>query len=159
VTPSGGFTGNVTLTAAITSSPADAQDLPTLSFGATSPVSITGDSAVTATLTITTTAPTSAALGHPARPGVRWYSASGTGLAFGLVFGLGIIPARRRSWRTRLGMMLVFLVVLIAGLLACGGGNRVTGNPGTTPGAYTVTVTGTSGSAVATSPIVTITVL
>jgi hypothetical protein len=55
--------------------------------------------------------------------------------------------------------MIVFFVVLIAGLLACGGGNRVTGNPGTTPGTYTVTVTGTSGSAVATSPIVTITVL
>jgi len=40
VTPAGGFIGSVALTAAVTSSPADAQYQPTLSFGATTPVSI-----------------------------------------------------------------------------------------------------------------------
>ncbi len=69
VTPSRGFIGSVAMTAAITSEPSGAQDLPTLSFGATSPVAITGASAGTATLTITTTAATSAALLRPARPG------------------------------------------------------------------------------------------
>ncbi len=153
VTPAGGFTGSVSLTAAITSSPSGAQDLPTLSFGSTTPVIITSTSgAVTATLTISTTAPTSAALAHPARPGVRWYTGCTT-LAFGLIFGIGIggigigIPARRRSWRTRL-VPLVFLVVLLAGgFLACSsGGSGGGGNPGTTPGNYVVTVTATSGS-------------
>ena len=52
-----------------------------LSFGSTSPVSITG-TAGTANLTISTTAATSGALRYPARPGVRWYTAGGTTLAF-----------------------------------------------------------------------------
>jgi uncharacterized repeat protein (TIGR03803 family) len=156
LTPSGGFTGSVTLTAAITSGPAGATDPPTVSFGTTSPVSITGASAVTATLTITTTAPTSAALVRPAHPAVRWY-AGGTTLAFGLIFGIGGvgigIPGRRRTWRTRLGA-LAFLLILIGGLLACGSsGGGGTSNPGTTPGTYTVTVTGTSGSTTATSTV------
>jgi hypothetical protein len=157
LTPSGGFTGSVILTAATTSSPTGAQDPPTLSFGATSPVSISGTSAVTATLTITTTAPTSAALAYPAQPGVRWYAASGMTLAFGLFFGI-CIPERRRSWRTWLGVAL--LVILAGGILACGGGGGGggsggggTSNPGTTPGTYTVTVTGTSGSTTATSTV------
>ena len=58
LTPGGGFTGNVALTAAITSSPTGAQDPPSLSFGSTTPVDITGTSAGTATLTILTTAAT-----------------------------------------------------------------------------------------------------
>jgi len=153
LTPSGGFTGSVTLTAAITSSPNGAQDPPTLSFGATSPASITGTSAVTATLTIATTAPTTGALAYPARPGVRWY-AGGATLAFGMFFGIGIcIPARRRSWRIRLGL-LVLLVILAVGLLSCSPSSHSgTGNPGTTPGTYTVTVTGTSGNTTATGTV------
>jgi hypothetical protein len=55
VTPSGGFTGSVALTAAITTSPNGAQHLPIFSFGTTSPVSIVGTTTGTATLTITTT--------------------------------------------------------------------------------------------------------
>ena len=155
VTPSGGFTGNVTLTAAITSSPTGAQDPPTLSFGATSPVSISGTSVVTATLTITTTAPTSGALAYTAPQGVRWYAASGMTLAFGLLFGI-CVPSRRPRWRTWSGF--VFLLILAGGLLACGGGSSsngsvLTSNRGTTPGLYTITVTGTSGSTTAKSTV------
>ena len=147
VTPTGGFTGSVALTAVIATSPSGAQYPPTLSFGATSPVSITGTNAGTATLTISTTAPTSAALVYPKRPGVPWYAAGGATLACLLLFG---IPARRRSWRTMLGMLFL-LVAFGGGVLACGGGGSGgggggSGNPGTTAGAYTVTVTGTSGS-------------
>jgi hypothetical protein len=155
ITPNGGFTGNVTLTATITSSPTGAQDTPTLSFGSTSPVDITGASAGTATLTISTTAATSGALANPVPPGVRWYATGSAGLAFALVFGMGI-PARRRSWRPRLGL-LAFLVALTGGLLACssggssGGGGG--GNPGTTAGTYIVTVTGTSGNTMATGTV------
>jgi uncharacterized repeat protein (TIGR03803 family) len=157
LTPSGGFTGSVTLTAAITSGPAGATDPPTLSFGATSPVSIPGTSAVTATLTIATTAPTTAALMEPSHPGVGWYI-GGTTIAFSLLFGVGI-PVRRRRWRTRLGL-LVFVGILAGGFIACGssgGGNSRTGNPGTTLGIYTITVTGTSGGTTATN-VVTLTV-
>ena len=145
VTPSGGFTGSVSLTAAITSSPTGAQDLPTLSFGSTSPVSITGASAVTATLTISTTAPTTGALTVPERPGVRLIS-GGVVLACLLFFG---IPSRRRRLRTMLGLF-VLLAALTGGVIGCGGGSGGggggTGNPGTTAGSYTVTVTGTSGN-------------
>jgi len=152
VTPSGGFTGNVTLTAAVTSSPAGAEDLPTLSFGSTSPVDVTGTSAGMATLTIGTTAATTA-LNHPTRPGVRWHNTGGIALAFGLLLGIGI-PARVRSWRTRLGV-LIFGVILTGGFSACSGGGAGSGsgNHGTTPGTYTVTVTGTSGSTTATCTV------
>jgi uncharacterized repeat protein (TIGR03803 family) len=125
VTPSGRFTGNVTLTATITSSPTGAQDPPTLSFGSTSPVSIASANAGTATLTISTTAATSGALTYPVRPGVRWRATDSAGLAFALAFGMGI-PTRRRSWRARLGL-LIFLVVLIGGLVACSSGGGAAG--------------------------------
>ena len=148
--------GIVTLTAAITSSPSGAQDLPTFSFGSTSPVDITGNSAETATLTIATTAPNEAALAHPLRPNTRWFTSTGL-LAFALFFGVGI-PAPRRNWRIVLGM-LVLLVALIGGLSACGGGSGSTvSGSGTTPGTYTITVTGTSGSTTA-NRNVTLTVL
>jgi subtilase family serine protease len=81
VTPTGGFTGSVALTAVISSSPYDAQDLPTLSFGSSNPVNITGATPATATLTISTTGATSSALVYPARPGARWYATGGTALA------------------------------------------------------------------------------
>jgi len=66
-------------------------------------------------------------------------------LACLLLFG---IPARRRSWRTMLGL-LIFLAFLAGGALGCGGAFSIgrrgdTGNPGTTAGAYTITVTGAS---------------
>jgi hypothetical protein len=151
VTPSGGFTGNVTLTAAITASPDGAQNLPTLSFGATSPVNITGASAATATLTISTTAPSSAAL---ERPGAPWKAAGAVTLACLLLFGL---PARRRGWRRMLGL-LALAVFCFGGVLSCGGGGGGgSSNPGTTPGAYTVTVTGST-SSVTESTTVTVTV-
>jgi hypothetical protein len=157
LTPSGGFTGAVALTAAITSSPTGAAYLPTLSFGSTSPVSITGSNAGTATLTISTTAATTATLVHPKHPAVPWYAAGGATLACVLLF---CIPARRRSWRTMLGL-LVFLAFLTGGVLSCGGGRSGGGGgggggggiAGTTAGTYTVTVTGTSGATTATGTV------
>jgi hypothetical protein len=158
VTPSGGFTGNVALTAAITSSPSGAQYLPTLSFGTTSAVSITGSTAQTATLTISTTAATSGALVYPVRPGSRWYASGGTALACILLF---CVPMRRRGWRAVFGV-LALLFALAGGMLACGGGGGSGGGggggggggiSGTTSGAYTITVTATSGSTSATSTV------
>jgi len=61
------------------------------------------------------------------------------------------IPAERRRWKGFLGMALV-LLVLASGTIACGGagsgggGGGGSGNPGTTPGNYIITVTGTIGT-------------
>jgi C1A family cysteine protease/phosphodiesterase/alkaline phosphatase D-like protein len=126
VTPIGGFTGSVVLTAAVTSSPTGALNLPTFSFGSTSPVPITDSTAKTGTLTISTTPATTGALSYPKHSPVPWYAAGGATLACILLFG---IPARRRGWRAMLGMVL--LVTLSAGVLSCGGGGG--GGAGITP--------------------------
>lgn len=158
VTPSGGFLGSVALTAALASGPTAATDLPTFSFGSTSPVVISGASAVSATLTVTTTAATSSALVHPNRVGISYYAAGGATLACVLLFG---IPSRRRMWRATLGII-ILLAFLSGGIVSCGGGGGNGGgggggggmtNPGTTSGTYTITVTGTSGSTTSTSTL------
>jgi PKD repeat protein len=148
LTPSGAFVGNVALSASITSSPPGAQLPPTLSFGSTSPVSITSANAATATLTISTTAATSSGLEYPARPGGRWYATGGAALAGILLL---FIPTRRRRWQTMLGMFVLLFSITYA-VSACGGsssggrGGSGGGNSGTTAGTYTITVTGTSGA-------------
>jgi hypothetical protein len=156
VTPVGGFAGNVLLTAAITSSPAGAQYPPTLSFGSTNLVTLTSASAVSATLTVATTA-ASSAQATPTRP-IPWYSTGSMALACILLIG---IPARRRHWQKVLGI-LVILTALSGGLFACGGGGTATSNgggggnntnSGTTAGTYTITVTGSYGQFTSTSSI------
>jgi trimeric autotransporter adhesin len=157
VTPSGGFTGSVALSAVIATSPAGAVSLPTLSFGSTTPVSITGTAASTATLTVSTTEATSSgcttANSGDSRP--PWY-ATGSALLAGVL--LLYIPAGRRRWPATLGM-LALLIVLTCGVLSCSGGGAgggcspIAGAPATTAGAYTITVTGTSGTTTATATV------
>jgi hypothetical protein len=152
VTPANGFTGSVTLTAAVTSSPSGAVYPPTLSFGSTSPVAIAGAAGATATLTIATTATSGVALTEPMDRRFPWQS-SGAVLAGLLVFGISI-PRRRGRFKT-LGMF-GFLFLVAGGMLACGGGGGSSsggtggggGNyiPGTTAGTYVVTVTCSSGA-------------
>ena len=150
VTPAGGFTGSVELTATITSSPTGAQFPPTLSFGSTSPVNITGTNAGTAILTISTTGATSNALVYFVPRGTSWCTTWVMTIACILPFG---IPAKRRRWQSRFKVFT--LIVLTGGLLACGssGNGGVTSNPGTTAGTYVVTVTGTSGATTATGTV------
>jgi hypothetical protein len=143
VTPAGGFTGSVTLKAAISSSPTGAVDMPSLSFGSTSPVSITGANAATATLTITTTPATQSALRDPNWRGNGWLAAGSVSLALVVFFG---IPMRKRRLRTMLGLLFL-LTAVTNGVVACGGGGGGNqGSPGTTPGSYTISITGVSGS-------------
>lgn len=140
LTPSGGFTGTVTLACSLTSTPPSAIDLPTCSVPYS--VDVNGADPVTGTLNVLTTEPTSSALVPP-----RFFLAGG-GAVFALVLFVGI-PARRRGWRTLFG----FLAVIVVGFaIGCGGGGgssptpeQPTGptNPGTTAGAYTITVTAT----------------
>jgi peptidoglycan/LPS O-acetylase OafA/YrhL len=115
-------------------------------------VSITGTAAGSATLTIATTAAVGCTQAYQTPRGVLWYTGGGAALACVLLFG---IPARRRRWRLALAM-LALLVALLGGLAACGGGlvsPPCTPTPGTTPGAYTITVTGTSGATTATGTV------
>lgn len=153
VTPANGFTGSVTLTAAVTSAPANSQTLPppAFSFGTTSPVVITGTTAEPASMAVATTPfvwPTCTNIGSTS------FGVGGAALACLLFFG---IPARRRKWRGVL--LLALLAALSPGILACGSGNQmgcvvpahVKG--GTAPGTYTITITGTSGSATASGTV------
>lgn len=149
-----GFSGTVNLTCAVTTSMTSVNDTPTCSLNPTS-VAISGTTAQTSTLTVTTTAATSA---ENRMKGLFWPPAGGAALA--LVAFL-TLPMRRRNWSAILGLF-VLLVSLWA--IGCGGssngggGGGGGGNSGTTPGAYTITVTGTSGSVSATVGTVALTV-
>lgn len=146
VTPQSGFIGSVSLTAAISSRPVGALNVPALTFGSSSPVVISGPNAGTASLTVSTTEATDVALFHPERPRGRWHAAAGEVLACALLF---CIPVRRRRWQSILGLLLL-LLTLAGGTTGCGGfwTQRIF-RPPTTAGTYTVTVTGTSGTATA----------
>jgi hypothetical protein len=64
------------------------------------------------------------------------------------------VPMRRRSWRTFFALS-TLLFALAGGVLACGGsgGGGGGGNSGTTSGAYSISVTVTSGSVSTTSTV------
>jgi hypothetical protein len=93
----------------------------------------------------------------------RGWLGAGSGAVLALLIFFGI-PARRRSWRSMLGIM-VALVVLGA-LSSCGGGNGGGGggggtnptNPGTTAGTYTFAVTSSGTPAITPAPTTTFTV-
>ena len=156
LTPVGGYTGSIALTAAITSSPAGAVALPTLSFGATTPASIAAATSATATLTIATTLGQAEGCTSQNRVPRRtpWFEGGGAILACVILFG---IPVRRRSWRAMLGLSI--LLAVVAGSVASCGGSGVTKacntvvSAGTTPGAYIITVTGTSGTTTSTGTV------
>jgi hypothetical protein len=97
---------------------------------------VTGSAAATATVSVTTTAPTTTALKSAVRFGIP-----GAALAAVLLLG---IPAKRRK-KLALCMMLAMAFSVMA--IGCGGSGSHTTPPttvpGTTAGAYTVTVTGT----------------
>jgi hypothetical protein len=72
------------------------------------------------------------------------------------------VPRRRRNWLAMLGLLVLFASM---GAMGCGGGGSSGGgggggggNSGTSPGTYTITVTGTSGAFKGTAGTVTLTV-
>ena len=153
-----GYTGTVTMSCALTSSPTGASFLPTCSTpGFVGLLSGSGATSGTLTAVVATTAPTTA-LSRPGRG--RWLDAGGS-VALALLVFLGF-PARKRSWRSMLGVLL--LLATLASLSACGGGGGAGGvsggggSSGTTPGNYTFTVTGTGSPAVSPAPTATFTV-
>ncbi|MGA8646278.1 MAG: Ig-like domain repeat protein [Candidatus Sulfotelmatobacter sp.] len=141
-TPAGGFTGTLYLSCTLISSPSGAERPPTCSIPAS--VNVTGTSAVMATMTVNSTAPsTIAALIAPFPRGMRWFLAS-TGSFAGAILLIGI--PRRRCLRRAAASLTILITLGI--LLACGGspansgGGGTTTIPGTTAGAYTFTVNG-----------------
>ena len=141
VTPSGGFTGAVALSCAVTATPTGATELPTCSV--TTPPSITGTTAVIATLTVNSTAKTVAALENRLPRSLT----VGGSIAFASLFFF-LLPNRRRRMPAVLAVIAV--AIFTGAMVGCGGGSTTApnnpGNGGTTPGAYVITVTGTSGS-------------
>jgi len=143
------YAGTVTLICALTTCPSGAANLPSCSVTSGSPVTLSsGSPSGTAIATVYTTA-ASAALFYPNLPGKgRGLFGAGGGAVLAFLVFLGI-PARRRSWRSMLGILIVMAV--LGSLAACGGGTfsgTVNVTPGTTAGTYTFTVTGTGNPAV-----------
>jgi trimeric autotransporter adhesin len=151
VTPGGGFTGAVNLTCAVTTTITNPNDPPTCSI--TSPVTISGTTAATSTMTIGTVETTGGSvLVDP--PLGKFFLGGGATLALLIFFG---VPARRRAWRAALS---VVAILFVAGAIGCGGGSKTTTTQGTTPGTYTATVTGADAATgkITSSVAVTITV-
>jgi hypothetical protein len=148
ITPSGGFTGAVSLACAVTASPSGAKNAPSCTIDPSA--SIAGSAPATATLTIKTTGASSTAA-HSTR---SIFAAGSETLAAAVL--LFFLPIRRRRWQSLVGM--VALVFLLAAASGCGGTSKPVntggnGGTGTTPGNYTITVTGTSGTATANAAI------
>jgi hypothetical protein len=143
-----GYTGTVTLTCQQTSGP---------STGDGTACSLAGGSGVTLTSsttsgTVTFDVNTTKAVAAVAYPEMRkngWAGAgAGTVLAVLMLFG---IPARRRSWRQMLGVLV--LMASLGGLAGCGssstsGGGGGVSDPGTTAGTYTYSVQATGSPSV-----------
>jgi len=110
--------------------------LPTLTTCSFNPASITGTG--NTTVSLKTTAPTSAAVAHS-------FGITTAGLLFAGVLLMGVPSRRIRSY----AVLPVTLCVLAFGSLACGGGSNNNnynnfGSPGTPKGTYTVYVTATT---------------
>jgi hypothetical protein len=158
ISPSGDFTGSVALSCTVTG-PAAAIDPPTCSVAA--PPAITGTAAVTATLTVNTTAVSSSsnATGHTATAFRKQHNrrlalGEGSALAAFLFFGL---PLRCRRTRTPLSLLLLGAFATI--VMGCGGAQKAANpittpaNPGTTVGSYMVTVNGSSDALTASTTV------
>jgi hypothetical protein len=152
VTASGGYTGTAALSCVPTSTGAYA---PTCSITST-PLSMGG----TATATVYTTA-ASAALVYPKMPGKgRGWAGAGGGAVLAFLMFMGI-PARRRSWQTMLGVLV--LMITLGSLAACGGGGSGGGGggggtTGTPLGTYTFSVVAVGSPSVTPVPSTTFTV-
>jgi hypothetical protein len=148
---------NVTLTCAVTASPAgavypptcNAFGIPDTNFTAPNIINLTASATTgNATMTVSTTPKTAAVFRPTSRPlGPNWFLVSEVGAFIACFFLLGISAQKRRS--------LVLLAMLIFAVMAAGtscgsaynGGGG--GNPGTTLGTYTITVTATPASGAA----------
>ncbi len=152
ITPgASGFSGAVAMTCKMTT---NASNDPAACNLASSSVTLSGTTAQTDVLTISTTAAT--AMNEPLK--LFWPSTGGAVLALAFFFR---IPKKRRNWLMIIGLLVLFVS---GAAIGCGGGGSSGGggstpkDPGTTPGTYTVTITGANGNLTPTTTV-TVTVL
>lgn len=136
VTPVNEFSGVVSLSCTLSSSPTGAQHLPTCSIP--SSVNTEGPNAATVTMTIASTPFISGALDSSRPSGGRWLVVNGAVLAVMFLFR----SQARGSIRRLLTLVLGF--VLLGSFVGCGGASNSNGNSGTTPGSYSFLVAATS---------------
>ena len=138
VAPANGYTGTVTLSAQVTSAPANSIDTPTLTAGP--PVQITDSSQKHGTITVGTTAVGAARKGTGR---VAWLGAAGgTALTALLLFSM---PVGFRRGRRILGGLLVVVAAAFT-FVGCGGGGGGGGGGGSqksTPGVQVSTTQNT----------------
>ena len=156
-TSSTAYSGTITLTCALTTSPSGASLLPTCSTSGGGTITMSaGTASGNGSVTVATTAATAAMK----RPNVGSWAEAGSGAVLALLVFFGI-PARRRGWRAMLGAFV--LLATLGSLAACGGGGSSGGggggNPGTTAGSYVFTVTGTGSDPAKTTQTATFTVV
>jgi trimeric autotransporter adhesin len=159
VTAAGGFTGSVTLTCAVTTAMTGVSDMPTCSFTSTPTITLTSSTTSGQdTLDFNTTAASSIAA-----PASRRHGPDPNGLLIGefcavlaSMFLLGLTVKKRRG--AFLLATAILAVVLIGTSCGSSGVSTGGGNPGTTAGAYTVTVTATPSSGAAQSTAIAVNV-
>jgi len=148
VASTAGYTGTVTLTCQQTGGPSTGDGTSCTLAGGSGVTLTSATTSGTVTFTVSTVAPV-AAVAYPQIRKNGWAGA-GTGAVLAVLMLIGI-PARRRSWRQMLGVLV--LMTALGGLAGCGGsggGGGGGGNtdPGTTAGTYTYTVQATGSPSV-----------
>ena len=154
ITDQNGFSGSVSVVCSVVyAGTGTANDLPTCALSNNGSVALSSSTpSATVTATITTTA-ASSAHSIPFPQPFRW--AEGGGVAFACLLFLPVGVRRITFLKGSYGKSLVWSLMLLAVLtvvVGCGGSTSTPtqpANPGTTAGAYTVTITGASGSTTA----------
>jgi hypothetical protein len=128
---SNGYTGNVTLSCALTSAPAGATSLPTCSTGSSAsltPTITTG----TGSISVTSTAPAASSLQPSSTGNLPWFrAAGGSGVLALLIF---FVPGRTRKWKHILSAWMLAACIGFA-LVGCGSSSPAsTGSSGGSSG-------------------------
>jgi subtilase family serine protease len=144
VAGSGGYTGAVTLSCVLASSPAGATALPTCSV-AGSAVSLSSTVTTgTASVSVNTTAPTSGDLQAAPFGGSKWFKTAGGTAVLALV--IFFMPGCTRKWKH---MLAVCMLMTAIGLAAIGCGSSSSSSSGSTG-------SGSGGNSPKTTPTVTV---
>jgi len=161
VTPTGSFLGSISLTCSV--SPTNLASAPTCSI--TQPAAISSSStSVAATLTVNTTAASTAALHQPANPGNRFLQDQENTALAALFLGLPVFGfafrSRRRALSSTLGLLCFLLLAVFAGVtIGCGSGTTTAPLQTTAPitataaGSYVITITGTGTATASTTAL------
>jgi hypothetical protein len=151
-TGTGGFTGAIVLSCSVAAS--SLVDPPTCVAG--SPINLTGTTTTgTSTVNINTTAAGGVAF-RPTknvRPNTRWIVWTGAAATALMTLLLCVAPIRKRRPALVMASLCIFIGLAVAGCGSNGGTITPPNSGGTTPGTYTVTVTGTAGSITANTVI------